>query len=283
MRLCRDANFGNSLVRTAKCHEMRLRRAAGSLIVRPGLDWIPRRQPSSNGPPRTVGALGQTPAIMLYRNVSAYFTRRLVARLACATLHGQKAPTNRSRISAWDRKDAMPPDRLGQFTAFMSSDAGSVGLATSRRCNATAPLARPFHCAHGTYGTPRGRPGRKHHRDSQCVCVAASGLRPGVWGSLRPAALPAWASMDPGRCNEPGGCRRCSAVLCMAPSPRGPTGSTGSPQARPARPNAGDPARQRRNTPGTFCQAGGNRRSPCFEWPQGENSMDFSQNLEHSR
>src|SRR5690606_20871984 len=95
---CASAEAPTLATLLARTDEMPLRRAAGSLIVRPGLDWILRRQPPQTGP-RPVGALGQPPAIMLYRNVSAYFTLRLVAHLACATLHGQK----RQRIEAGSR------------------------------------------------------------------------------------------------------------------------------------------------------------------------------------
>lgn len=71
---------------------------------------------------------------------------------------------------------------------------------------------------------------------------------------------PSWA---PGRCNEPRGCRKCSAVFCMVQSPWGPNWLV-DPHTPPT---AFDPAGQRRNTPSTLCQVGANRASPCFEWP----------------
>jgi hypothetical protein len=243
---------------------MRLRRAAGSLIVRPGLDWIPRRQPSSNGPPRPVGALGQTPAIMLYRNVSAYFTRRLVARLACATLHGQKAPTNRSRISAWDRKDAMPPDRLGQFTAL---------------CRAMLPpLAWPpvaaatqlrLELGPSTAHTVRTAPVDARGENTiaiRSVGVVACGLRPGVWESLRQAALPAWASRTLQRAR---GVPQMLGGTLHGPIPAGPNWLDWIPTSPSSQTQCRRPGETAAKYPRHVCQAGGNRRSPCFEWPQG--------------
>lgn len=97
---------------------------------------------------------------------------------------------------------------------------------------------------------------------------------PGDWESWNPSAAweRAWLALAPKRCNGPGGRRRCSAVFCMAPSPRGERGARLDPRKpNPMQANADQCTRSggtaAKYPQARFCQVGGNRGSPCFEWP----------------
>jgi hypothetical protein len=164
----RQTTLATLLVRTAMRHEMRRRRcrifdcSAGI-----GLDPSPAT-PGRSGPS---GSPLPSCCIVTFRRI-----------LRCGWPVGRVQPSNgqkRQRIEAGSRHGVERMQCTGPTRPIyrvMSSHAAAVGLATCRRCrcNATAPLTRPFHCVHSTDGGTHGRPGK--------VCCAWCGLRPGVWG-----------------------------------------------------------------------------------------------------